>query len=256
MSSPLLRGIEILEHLAAQPGARTVAEVVNATGVPRSSAYRAIEELTAAGWVICEGSPARYRVSLRVAQLGLANLRQNHVRDVVLPAAIELARAVSRVCSIAFYEDGCVVHTDWIQVLAERVMPVLRGERAPALCTASGKILLTQRPESEIEEVIARGIPKLAANTKTDPAEIWADLRECKARGYGLSEGESRDDACGLSVPVFGAGGAAMGAIGILSDSATLTAEFIERVVPTAKAYAARASAELGFRVPLSGPSI
>lgn len=238
----------MLLYIAEQETEVTARQVLDALRLPKSSVYRLLDDLEAEGWLRGNGIPKRYGVSLKAVQLGLTALRNNRVREAVMPNAIDLARATGAMCAVSFYEDGDVLHTDWVQVLADRVVPIPRGERAPAASTASGKILLAHRSEEEIDRVLARGVPKLTGATKTDPDEIRAELAKSRAQGFGLSNGEHRAGSGGLSVAVFDATGAAVAALGILAPTIPVPESFIEAVLPKALAYAARASAELGFR--------
>lgn len=249
MANAVDRALSILAHVAEQGDGVTVRQLVTSLGLSRATCYRMLEDLTGDGWLIAtdQDPPRRYRVSLRVAQMGLATLRTSRVREVALPAAIDLARVTGRVTMLAFYEAGDVVYTDAVEIFGERILPILSGVRAAAPMTGSGKVLLAFQDEAEIERVIRRGVPKLTDRTKTDPDEIRKDIMKCRELGFGLSDREYTPQTGGISVPVFGADGKVACAVGIEAP-VPVRDEWVEENVGRAKSVASRASAELGYR--------
>jgi DNA-binding IclR family transcriptional regulator len=248
MASSALRGLEILAFLAEQSAAATVNDIATGTGISRATAYRIVDELVKAGWLRPVEQTSRLGLSFKVAQLGAAAFRANRVRDVLLPHAIELARLTSRIVVINFYEDGYVIFTDAVEVIGDRVMPTLGGGRVPAVASGAGKILLALQAAHEVERVVARGVPKLGPNTKTDPAEIAADITITRERGYGIAHEEAGPGMGGLGVPVFDHQSNVAAAIGVHAGGEPVDGSFLEQVLAPAKMIAARASAELGYR--------
>src|SRR5688572_20875769 len=123
------RVLDILEFLVEHPNGATLRDISAGTGISRATAYRVIGGLVSSGWLLTDGAPARYVASRRVSQLGLVMLREDGVREAVLPNAIDLARSVGCVCMLAFFETNCAVYTDAIEVFGERVMPTPSGVR-------------------------------------------------------------------------------------------------------------------------------
>jgi DNA-binding IclR family transcriptional regulator len=244
--SAILRNLDIVMFVAQSSHPVTANEVATCTGQSRTTVFRALDALHRHGWLRANGSPRSFSASFRLAEIGIAVLRNNHIRDVLVPYTVELARQTQHFCSIAFYEDGEVVHTDAVLNISEKVFAALSGVRYPVTAAAAGKILLAYQPPEEIERVLAGKIAKPAKLSKTDPEEIRKDIDICRARGYGLSDKELTDDNLGIAVPVFDAKSDAVAALSvnvlgpIEGDVAELSRE--------ARSVAMRASIELGFR--------
>jgi DNA-binding IclR family transcriptional regulator len=245
MSERKLDHLRILEAVAGEPRSMSASELAAAAELPKATAYRLLDDLVEAGWLISTGRPQRFRASLRVAALGIMALKRNFVRDVVLSNAIALAQTTGHRCMIAFYENGEVVYTDSVEVLGDRIMPALYGERAPAASTSAGKVLLAAQPPEEIDRVVARGLPRLASRTLTDPAQIRMEIEMAGTRGYAISDGEYTDLASGISAPVYDSTGMAVAALGITGPS-PLTESFLPAVLRPLLGFATKASIELG----------
>jgi DNA-binding IclR family transcriptional regulator len=247
--SAITRYLEILLFVAQSSEPVSAGAVAAGTAASRTTAYRILDDLCRDGWLRASGSPRRFSPSFRLAEIGIAVLRQNRVRDVLLPHAIELARSTQHFCYVSFYEDGEVIHTDQVVLIAERIFASLSGVRLPAPTAASGKILLAYQPPEEVERVLTRKIEKRASRTKTDPAEIHKDLALCRERGYGLSDRELSEHTVGVAVPVFNAKGQAVASLSV--NVLQPTEGNVADLARQATNVAMRASMELGFRPPV-----
>jgi DNA-binding IclR family transcriptional regulator len=249
MPSGLTAGLSILTFLARQPHSAPAREIAKATGIPRTTAYRLLDELVSSGWLIAEGSPTAYALSTQVAELGVLWIRHQRVREICFPFMVELSKAVRCVTYLAIYDRGFVFYIDAVRVMGDRVLASASGQRTPAPSTAAGKILLAFRSDEEVAEVAARGMPKMGPQTKLAPKEIVADIASTRHRGVAISEGEFHRNAAGISAPIFDDSGEAVLAIGI-STSPPLTEDFIASVLPRLQDIANEASAALGYRNP------
>lgn len=248
MSAGLISGLSLLAHFAAEREPQTIREAAEAVGIRKATAYRMVEDLEREGWLIASDgmSPRRYAASFEVVRIGLLALGANRVREAAMPNAIMLARTVQKTCTVAFYDRGDIVLTDSVDVLGDRVMPVPRGDRVPAACGASGKILLAFQPLDELHRVASKGLPRFTALTKTEPADILRDIELTRQRGYGLADREFNASLGGISVPVFDRDGTVAAAIGVHAGE-PVSPKFIADVVEQAQLRAAVASAELGY---------
>jgi DNA-binding IclR family transcriptional regulator len=165
----------------------------------------------------------------------------------VLTAPVDLAREIGSPCWVAFYEAGHVVFTDSVRVIGERVLPMVRGERALAAVTAAGKILLAYADPAELERVARAGCPPLTSKTRTTYTEIMDDIRLTRQQAWGIAEGEFDDNAAGMAVAVLTAPGDAVGALSVTAPKGPIPTHWRDRFLATAPVFAARASAQLGF---------
>ncbi len=74
-----------------------LSQIVAATGLPRTSVHRALEQLVALRWVYREGMD--YQLGMRMIELGAAAAQQNALRRAALPSLRRLHQLT-----------GCVVH--------------------------------------------------------------------------------------------------------------------------------------------------
>lgn len=243
----MIRHLNVLMSLAECGRPLGAQDVSKLTGMPRASAYKVLEELVADGWLIADGSPRRFRPSLKVVQLGARALAPLRARRVMIPHSIDCARTFDKRCSIAFYEAGDVVYTDGFQRVGDNVVPFALSARVHCLTTASGKVLLAFQSESEIRRVVcAQSAPHRIDGPDPEADEILEELRGIRAAGYGVADGEYDARSRGVAVPVFSQDGTVAAAMGVDALSG-LTPTFVESVLAPLSAAASRASLELGY---------
>ncbi|MFD1812060.1 IclR family transcriptional regulator [Rhodococcus gannanensis] len=115
-------------------------QIVAATGLPRSSVHRALEQLVALRWVHREGMD--YQLGMRMIEFGAVAAQQNTLRRAALPSLHWLHR-----------QTGCVVHLGvldgpevvYLEKVGGELLPTVRshvGGRLPARSSTIGTALL------------------------------------------------------------------------------------------------------------------
>jgi IclR family acetate operon transcriptional repressor len=80
---------------------------------------------------------------------------------------------------------------------------VTLGMAVPMVASANGKAILSTLPDSEIQELLERGLTSFTDATVTDPAVLWAQVEEIRTRGYATNEGEWRGDVVAVAAPIM-----------------------------------------------------
>ncbi len=142
--------LALLDVLARQPGPVPAAVLMRELGLPRSTVYHLLRELTDAGLAVHLPEERRYGLGPTALELGSAYLRQEPLARLARPV---LARLVDRVG-----ESGhlAVLHgREVLYVVEERALgraPLVTdvGVRLPAHLTASGRALLAGLPAAQV----------------------------------------------------------------------------------------------------------
>ena len=111
-------------------------------------------------------------------------------------------------------------------------MTAYAGTPAAYHSTACGRALLAHQPGAVIEEILAAPLPRVTERTMTDPGALREALREARARGFALEEGENEPDASCLAAPILGPDGCAVAAISIAAPATRMTRDAVARIEP------------------------
>ena len=107
----LQRAAVILDALE-NVGQMNLSQVAAATGLPRTSVHRALEQLVALRWVSRDGMD--YRLGLRMIVLGAAAAHQDELRRAALPTLQWLHRVSGCVVHLGIRDDTEAVHLETI----------------------------------------------------------------------------------------------------------------------------------------------
>jgi DNA-binding IclR family transcriptional regulator len=208
----LANATELIELLAKE-GALSPADIAERIGVPRSSAYRLVDGLTAIALVevLPDGRP---RLSARWLQLADdAHAGLTEWRDA--PPVLE--RLVARTGQTAFLSvlsDDAAACIDWRQGRGVDVLATKPGHSLPVNAGASGRVILAY--SAEADDLLARGdFRALTPTSLVAPEDLHADIVTTRRQGYAFSDGDVAVGIAGIAVPVLDAGGALAGAVAI-----------------------------------------
>ncbi|MGW0043024.1 IclR family transcriptional regulator [Rhodococcus sp. NPDC003348] len=126
------------------PGRLTLAQVVERTGLPRSSAHRMLERFVEMRWLRREGSD--YELGTRLMELGSLAVHQNRLHAAARPIVQELHRVTGYVVHLGVLAGNDVLYLDKIGGRLATELPTRVGSRYPARSSAIGKALLAFTP--------------------------------------------------------------------------------------------------------------
>lgn len=201
----LMRGLDALSVLNRRDGA-TVSEVAAEIRLPRTTTYRVLETLCAAGYVFRDPADERYRLTIMVRTLADGFDDEAWVSEIARPVLDELGREIVWPVSIATPSGQSMVlreTTDHRSPLA--VERHSAGLRVPLLASAAGRVYLAFCPGPQREALVdilgrsAREEDALARNRE----ELARILNEVRAQGYATTLRARRvSDEVSLAVPV------------------------------------------------------
>ncbi len=237
-----------------------VTELSRRLGLHKNNVFRLLATLEQAGYV--EQTPAtdRYRLSFACLELGQAFVRGRSLLGEAQPLLEELSNELKETAHLAVLSDYEVVHLAG-SAPDELLSAGLRvGHRAPAHCTALGKILLGCGFEAtrETYERKVAGEGALQARTPAtivDALKLHEQLREVASQGFALDLEEYGAGVCCAAAPIYDGAGRLVAALSVSGPAVRLGQEQLLRcVVPKVMAHAERLSARLGAAVASDAP--
>lgn len=244
MDKTLLKGLQVLEHVARSEHSLRITDVAADLGLTKSNAYRLLRTLEAAGFVEQNADTRNFAANTKLWELGTQVISRLDLRSHAAESLRRLADKSRETVHLAILDGTEVVYIDKIDSPEPVASYTRLGGRAPAYCVATGKALLAQLPETELADHVDKLIPH-APSTITDLKALRSELAETRARGYAINRGEWRDAVWGIASPIRHNTGAAVAAVGVSGpqyrlDDERRCAELIDMVRSAAGEIEAR----------------
>jgi DNA-binding IclR family transcriptional regulator len=252
-SQSLERGLAILGCFTAERPMLGITDFAKQLGMNKSAVHRYVTTLVALGYLEQSSFTPKYRLSLRVFDLGMSALNSLGLHEHAHPELELLRQRVGCTVSMAVLEGTEIRFVDRVSGRHEergKLEELRPGSKLPAQRTALGKLLLAQLPEDERRERVAA---IAAATIKDDPGSI-VDKRELLAqlaliaeteRAAGDEELEPR--LISIARPIRADTGNVIAALGLVAHTATISLEQLLEHDSDLRAVADRISLRLGF---------
>lgn len=235
--------MKVLEFVGLS-GERELADIAAYTGMPKSTLLRLIGTLIDAGFLE-RTAHGRYRVTLKLWQLGCGAVNYERVRDTVIPKLRELTMQTSETAHYAVYDAGQSVYVEKIDGSHPIRSYTKVGGSSPAYATATGKALLAWQDEQEIAWV-GESAQQFTSKTHIGKQELLKHMADIRRTGFAVNRGEWREAVWGVAAPVFGRSGSVEAAVGVSGPDNRL-ADNIDEIVKAVCSVAHELSATNGF---------
>jgi IclR family acetate operon transcriptional repressor len=196
------RAFSVLDALAEADTELGTNEIARRTGINASSVSRLLATLVAGGFVEHVQDSGRYRLGLRLLQLGNVVLARLDLRQIARPHLQALVESTGETATLSAPGELDAVTVDFVQSPSSHA-------------TATGKVLLAFSHRS-----LPPGTLKAyTAHTITQRAALGAELEAIRARGYAYNFGEREDDLHAIAAPIWGSRDELAAIIGVQGPS-------------------------------------
>ncbi|WP_139023432.1 IclR family transcriptional regulator [Arthrobacter globiformis] len=234
------RIMAILEACAATWKPVTLTELVESTGLAKSTVHRMSWKLVELGML--QHTEEGFLIGNKMLALANANPVMAEVRALAMPRLLDLQR-IAGASQLAVLSDGSALIIDGIYTSQMRAQRLI-GRALPLHSTAVGKALLASLPPSERERYLnpALLVPN-TVKTIVQPALLRRHLEGIVNAGVAVSNEEHQLGVVGIAAAVRVREGTtvAIGCVGSSSNPAMLTSH---RAVRESAAYLKRAFEE------------
>ncbi len=252
-SQSLERGLAILGCFRPDRPILGIADLADQLGMSRSTTHRYVITLVALGYLE-QGASRKYRLGLRVTELGMSALSSTGLREHAQTHLEDLRQQTGFTVSLGVLDGAEVVYVDRVRGMRRgqfRIdLDLQPGSRLPAYCTALGKVLLAFLPDDDLRQLIGEmSLVKQGPSSIATKRALRAELDQVREDGFAVSDEEIASELLAIAVPVRGAGGEVIAAVNMAAHISMISLdELVSALAPHLLAAADRISARLGFR--------
>lgn len=212
--SSLARGLEILRTFSRTGKKMTLSEVAAKAGITRAATRRFLLTLVREGYAATDGK--YFDLTPQVLELGYSVLSRIDTWDIVKPFLERLSEDVEESVSATVLDGLDVVYVCCVQYHRIISIGVAVGNRLPAHCTATGRVLLAEQPEetwpSMLKAIKLEPRTQYSVTSKNAFRKILEQVRE---DGYALVDQELELGLLSIAIPLRSLSGKVVGAVNI-----------------------------------------
>jgi IclR family acetate operon transcriptional repressor len=237
------RAFAVLDALAESTGELGTNEIARLTGINASTVSRLLATLVRSGFVEHVADNGRYRLGLRLVQLGNAVLGRLDLREVARPHLLALVGATGETATLSAPGERDAVTVDFAQSGSTTQSIARLGRPSVAHATATGKVLLAFRGG----ELPAGPLKAYTKRTITDRRALAAEIERVRARGYGQALSEREDDLDAIAAPVWGPRGELAAILGVQGPASRFRGQALEAALGPLLEHARLVSLAFGW---------
>lgn len=246
----------LLVGRAGTAGAR-LSDVVAKSSLPKPTARRVLLALVRSGLLDQDGTTRRYHIGPEAYVLGVLASERFGIHALARDGLARLARESGDSAFLSVPRDDfavCLHREEGPFPIRTHVLQA--GDRHPLGIGAGSLALLAALPDNEVDGVLARNAPLLAADYPAyTPDLLRALVEETRARGYAVNPGLVVAGSWGIGVAVPGPDGRPAGALSIAAIESRLAEDRQRALAPLLMREADRLAAALAGTAPTSPKS-
>ncbi|MFN8185937.1 MAG: IclR family transcriptional regulator [Gaiellales bacterium] len=236
------RAVAVLDVLANGHTELGTNEIARRTGINPSTVSRLLATLVESGLVEHVAGSGRYRLGLRLIQLGNAALSRLDVRELARPHLLALSEATGETVTVSLPGEGEAVTVDYVQS-PSLVQSVARiGRPSVPHATAVGKVLL-----AHLGTLPTGTLRSFTDRTITDPETLATEVALVRERGYARARGEREPDLNAVAAPILGAEGELAAILGVQGPASRFDDAAMDAGLPILLHHARAVSTALGY---------
>ncbi|MBV9229302.1 MAG: IclR family transcriptional regulator [Chloroflexi bacterium] len=240
----VLRAIEVFHESERDLSLSDIAERLS---LPKSSVHRLLATLIEHDFIERDPLTRRYRLGIRLFEIGASVLRDRGLQSVAYPVVKNLALTTGETCHLAVLSGTDAVYIYKVDGASSIIMSSRMGGRAPCYATSIGKVLLAWGGDELFTRVVEAGLRPYTHNTITNPAKLKAELEAIRFRGYALDLEELEQGLRCVATSVRDHFGRVVAAIGIAGPSWRLSDNQLDSFVQAVMTAGDSISRNLGY---------
>lgn len=222
----LIRGLTILERLAAARDGDTLSDLAQGVGLAPSTTHRLLKSLEQMRFVSHDVQLGRWFIGVQAFTVGNSFLYHRDFVELARPVMRRLMEESGETANLFVLDDGYAVTLSQVQCTEMMRMLARLGGRAPVHASAGGKALLAALPDDEVSAILhRRGLPQLTPSTIVTPASLREELADIRRCGYAIDDEEHAVGLRCVASAVFDEHGEPLAAISLSGPMARISRE-------------------------------
>jgi IclR family pca regulon transcriptional regulator len=248
----LAKGLRVLEAFSAERSELTLSEIAGLARLDPGTAFRMLNTLVMLGYVSRLPESKKFRLTLKVADLGFHAIARADLREVARPILRSLVGEVNEAASLGVLDGADILYVERVRAGLIRIGVDIRiGTTIPAFWSTIGEAMMAFLPGDALARVLAtKPRPGVFPHMPMNKSEIVRNLRGVRKDGYALRDSYFGSGLRVLAVPVLDIDSYPLAALSVAVPQIQMSSEDFKSHALTA---VKRAAADIAKAVQASG---
>lgn len=216
----LAKGFLVLRAFVGAGRYLSLSEIVARSGLDKSTAQRMTHTLEELGYLRKCVDTRRYSLGRQLLDFSFQYIRTEPLVELATPHLIELRRTCEERVDLSLFDENTLVYVVRLQSKRENFYTTLVGRRMPVFCTAGGRAMLANLPETRAREIVESNLRSpLSARTITDVPTIMARIADARHDGYAVAVEESIAGEIVVATALLAPDGSPLGAVHVAGST-------------------------------------
>jgi len=244
----LEKGIAVLEYLSLCPQGKSLQDIKTSLDISQTTAYRILNTLARLDYLMYNEDTKRYKLSLKILNLGFRSLNEHNLLETVIPRLRDLRDQVKETACFGVLGDEKGIFIEQAQGHHTFRFILSPGKPFELHCSAPGKAIMAYLPNTVRDRYLSyMKFTRYNARTITTKEDYLNELEKVRERGYALDNEEELSGVICIGAPVFNYTGYPCGAVWISGPKDRLSKEIMQSSVKCLKEITGQISLELGY---------
>lgn len=225
-----------------------ITELSRELDLPKSVIHRIIISLQKFGFVEKDLHTEKYRLGLKLSELGKVASGSLSLRKNALPIMQELTRVTGESTLLTVRDGHDAICIEFVEGSQTMTLKTSLGIRLPLHCGASKKILLAFQPDTFINQYIQEeALIQISDNSVIEKNALLQELDKIRESGIAITANEIDIGATLIAAPVFGYDSNLIAGLGLGGPLFRFTEEKVHKYIQYIKKAALDLSVLMGY---------
>lgn len=247
MVQSVKRAVQILVAFDDQAPAMGITELAQKVGLNKSTTYGLVSTLEQCGFLEQIPGSGKYRLGLKLFELGNLVMQQMELKSVAAPFLHQLAQEVGETVHLTIRDRGETVYIDKVECPHSVRLWSWVGLRKPLHSSASGKVLISELDQETRRKLLGNTLVRRTSQTISDWEQLERHLEQVREQGFATDDEENEEGVRCVAAPIRNHKGVIVGAVSISGPSSRMPLDRFPDLAEQVKAAASKISLRLGY---------
>ena len=248
MNKSVKKALSVLELFTEQAETLSIKEIAEKLHTRSGTIFPVLATLTQYGYLERHSESKKYSLGLALLGKGTLVLRRLDIRDRAQPHLKELLTHLNENVHLAILDELKVMYIDRKEAAPSLMIRSYIGKRAPAHCTALGKVLLAHLDDRELQGFLEKEkLVRLTDNTITNPRDFAAELEKVRKDGFAIDNEEFQKGGLCIAAPIKSYQNKVVAWLSVSIPKSRFSDKHAQKIIREVKKAALNTSRSLGY---------